>query len=191
MSPMKVSSIVTLLLASVSLGFEYDEAVQGDLPDNGQMPLELTPTLGENLLSGGLHGEDDVVDSVLITVPPGWELASIINIACTFGEEYDLVVLSGVHQDMDSWSANPDLIAWGHPTWLTTGDDMLWPWSPLGPGTYTVAAVYDEGASAYTLGFHFGDPSIPAVSTWGLVILGILVLTCGTVGIGERKVSIA
>ncbi len=54
--------------------------------------------------------------------------------------------------------------------------------------------VHDEPAEkAITLSGYIPDPTqggtVPAVSTWGLAVLGLLVLTVGSVLIGRRRVG--
>jgi hypothetical protein len=79
-SVLAVGVLVVLLARSVALGATLDEAVEGDLPNNGDAPTQWLLEAGDNFLAGSAgtsstSGAD--YDLVTLNIPAGLKLESL------------------------------------------------------------------------------------------------------------------
>ncbi len=149
---------VLALVGPARAAFDYDEAISGDLSDDGLAPTLLLPGLGDNYLAGavGAWGTDD--DFFGFTVPPGLRLDALILVYHSSTEdtsylaiEDDAVFVTGL--------GNPFYFGYCYFDATLIGTDLLPILGasngnfepPLGPGDYSFWV--DEGGS--TKGFSF------------------------------------
>lgn len=178
---MKVAAVVTLLFASVSFGFDYDEAVDGPLSRDFNNPTLLVPELGVNTIIG----RSSVAIGVPVwtmDIPEGWTLTSL-TLDCNVPDDNWVEVFEG-----------PTFLPGGpgggiHHSICPSGTENLLPFGGQG-GTYEVGtgeysfgvnihAYNDSTDHSFVLTMTFAE-SIPTTSDWGLVVMGLGALTAGT-----------
>jgi hypothetical protein len=154
--------LVVVLSVPAWAGFDYQEAVSGDLSDSGVSPTILIPGAGDNFVSGQVGGWGTDDDFFGFTIPPTMRLEALILVLDSatdnpsyLGIEDDSVFITG--------AGNPHYFGYCYFEASQIGTDLLPILGasngnfepPLEAGNYTF--WLDEGGAwvAYTLLFRF------------------------------------
>ncbi len=172
------------LLAVPAFGFDYDEAILGDLSDDELIPTFIPFTFGSNSVTGTIGGPaatsppDDFFDAFSFTLAAGESLTSVFvdsYVASGGNTTSGFNIYSGLNADtfIDSPLFGP----------ADVGTDIL-P-GALAPGDYTVGIREGTPGQAYSLSLNIGlfvpPPPPPATS----VVLDPAGSVMGSLGAGE------
>lgn len=156
----------------------WDEAVNGDLSNDGEATTPVVMTVGPNRVIGatGNSGQGVDADHFRFTVPPGTRLTSITLL--------DNTTVSG-GSSFFGIAVGPSISATNLLTFLHYSADQigsnLMPMlgtGPLASGTYSVWVQETGGPVKY--GFEFVttpvaiNATVPTLPEWGLLLLGAL-----------------
>ena len=181
----------------------WDEAVSGDLSNDGLSPTPLAMGIGSNQVVGttGNSGQGTDRDYFKFTVPAGAALTKILLLPNTAvsGSVSFMGVQPGPQLTVTPSGGGAELlICLGHYGGDQIGTDLLpsikvgTP-GPLPSGTYSVWVQDTGGPASY--GFDFvtasvvGSANAPALPIWGVVLLGgllALIYSCRASLLGQR-----
>lgn len=159
-------------------GIIYNEAVDGDLGDDGSTPTSIVlDTPGANGILLNVGGDGDARDALTFTIPSGFSLESLILTGYSATGENDstgLELYAGT--DTSGTLLTSGLAAEGF-----EGDNLYSsitpPTTPFGPGDYTILAT--EFGAQTDIGFELNV--VPEPTTLALLGLG------GLATLGRRR----
>lgn len=191
--PLLLASITLAAASSGHAATAWDEALSGDLANQGATPTVLSLTAGSNLVLGTTGRTAGVVDRdyFSVTLPAGWQLDSLTVLpGSTFlgasGATF-LAVQAGPQVTVNPTGGSPaGLLGWWHYSENDVGTDIL-PLlgigvgatgfsGPLPAGTYSFW-VQDTGTGSAAYRFDLSVSAVPEPAT-------VLMLLAGIAGIG-------
>ena len=159
--------VVLCFCSSAALaGFDHDEAIDGELSGDGMAPTVLTPTPGENYLTGHVGGEDPAAhsDFIQLTVPEGQVLESITVLGYSSDANMSFI---GIEDEpvYATEQGNPNYFGYVFFGQGAIGDDALPPMGvsngnfspPLYPGVYSFWINESGFAIGYSFTFYFRE----------------------------------
>ena len=189
-----VMFVTVCLAAGGAIAADYNEAVNGDLSDNGLVPSTLILQAGTNRVSGNFgksmvsNAQD--LDYLSIVVPPGYALTRLTLLGLNQGGANSFLgVQTGPQLTMPPTSREPTpLLGYMHIYTTMQGVNLLGPFGLLGSaggmlnaGSYTFwINETDTSTSNWSYAFEFevtpAAANVPAMPEWGLSLLALLLL---------------
>jgi len=171
----------------------YNEAVNGDLSNDGLNPTQINVSAGSNMIIGttGAGTAPNTRDYFTISVPGNLRLVALIEQAGTQAGNLGFLGLqSGTQVTLPTNATTADgLLGWVHYPPATTDVNLLATMAipalgssgftpPLGPGNYAFwLQDTSPGTFAYTFNIVLQPiPQIPEPATLGLTLVGLALL---------------
>lgn len=186
---MKTCLAAALLAATgcVHAATAWDEALQGDLSDNGLAPTALTVAAGHNLVIGTMGNAGNGIDRdyFSFTIPAGYELSALWLLPATdvSGGASFLALQSGPQVTTNPTGTGVEaLYGFNHYGADLVGQDILTTIvgpqkAPLPAGTWSVWMQETGGQVRYYLDFVI-TPAVPEPATGLSLGVGLLGLAC-------------
>jgi hypothetical protein len=171
----------------------WDEAVNGDLSNNGLVPSFVSVAVGNNVVAGttgrAVAGGAVDRDYFSITIPAGFVLSSVTVLAgtATLGDGSFIGLMAGASFTVPPTTSDATgLLGWTLFSANDIGNDLLVPMSnpffgssgfntPLGPGSYSFwVQETSVGSSVYRLALEVTAVPEPATALSLLAGLGLL-----------------
>jgi hypothetical protein len=176
---------LTMGFATASAGTIYNEAISGDLSNDGLNPTVLTFAAGDNLVLGTSGGTATTIerDDFTFTVPAGMKLTSILELAGTqVGDSVSLIwLVAGTQITLPVLPpGTTGLLGLLHYRAVSTDTELINDMAigftpPLGPGDYSVW-IQDLSPGPFNYGFDFvfrQAGAVPEPGTLIPVLLGL------------------
>jgi hypothetical protein len=193
------AAALTLSAAPASAAIAYDEAISGDLSNNGLVPTVVTFSLGSNVVQGTTGhpvGAGIDRDYFTFTVQPGSAVTAINLLPGTTTINLSFIgIEAGSQLTLDPATATTaaGLLGWTHYSAADVGTDILDNIGagangatgfsgPLGPGSYAVWIQEASTGNPVSYAFDFVISQAPEPSTWMMMLAGF-----GLMGIALRR----
>jgi hypothetical protein len=193
------AAAAALVSSPVEGAVVYDEAISGDLSNDGLAPTSIAFGVGDNIVQGTTgHDQAGAIDRDYFTFTIGQNQTltaiDVLNGTTVLGLFSFIGLQSGSQVTLPTDAATAaGLLGWTHYDSGDVGTDILDDMSvavngssgftrPLGPGNYSIWLQEISPGSSVPFGFNFVVGQVPEPSSWAMMLAGF-----GLIGLTLRR----